>query len=186
MERYDKNYRRNFIPAIIGIILIIANFYLSKSADVIQENLQNFLIITLVLRVFLALWVHRLAMNLNSEGYWGLLCFVLPSLTLIWISFIKKTRKGYYELQKINPSLHQEFVKEVVIIERALIDSLLTEKEFKKAFSDLTSKYISLTVELNKEYEIEIRTEKIKQLENLRDRGILTEEEFSKKINSLN
>ena len=142
LEKYDSSYKRDFIPTIVGIILLIisAIFYGLTDGFANDNNSSMVLFfIPIIFWIFCIIWVVHIASELNRNLIgWGMFSFIFPFLALIIIGLLKKIKRK--ELNEDIVSLEQERLlinkdeKDILIIKNKLNGELhnCTVKEWKR------------------------------------------------------
>jgi len=98
-SKIDNNYKRDFSPTIIGIILIIANFVTLTILDINsnEDGYRTFGIIHIIGRIVVAIMIFNIAEKLNRSTIgWAAFGLFLPAPALISIGLMKR-KKGLYD-----------------------------------------------------------------------------------------
>lgn len=104
LPKYDLSYKRNYTPAIVGIILIfqISIFYYAiyngqNALDYDNELVRSYLFwvffILFIIRIIITGSIVAIAEKLNrNKTGWGFLAFFFPLISLFVIGFKRKLK----------------------------------------------------------------------------------------------
>lgn len=96
--KYDPTYKKEEDAITVGIILLVIALIFAIVGPIKFEDRESYgqfravtAIVSLVLRIFVTIWVVNIAKRQNRETFgWGLFAFLLPSIALIVIATRKK------------------------------------------------------------------------------------------------
>lgn len=95
--KYDPTYKKEEDVMVVGILLLLAIVFSFIGPRRFQDN-DTFAqfkaisaVVSLILRIFISIWVVKIAKRQNRDEYrWGLFAFILPSIALIVIATRRK------------------------------------------------------------------------------------------------
>ena len=96
--KYDPTYKKEDDAMTVGIILLVIALIFAIVGPIKFEDRESYgqfravtAIVSLILRICVAIWVVNIAKGQNRETFgWGLFAFLLPSIALIVIATRKK------------------------------------------------------------------------------------------------
>lgn len=96
--KYDPTYKKEDDAMTVGIILLVIALIFAIVGPIKFEDRESYgqfravtAIVSLILRICVAIWVVNIAKRQNRETFgWGLFAFLLPSIALIVIATRKK------------------------------------------------------------------------------------------------
>lgn len=96
--KYDPTYKKEDDAMTVGIILLVIALIFAIVGPIKFEDRESYgqfravtAIVSLILRIFITVWVVNIAKRQNRETFgWGLFAFLLPSIALIVIATRKK------------------------------------------------------------------------------------------------
>jgi len=91
-ERYNKKYKQDLTPVIVGISILCINVItLALQIVVTEEAFKIYSVISLIIRIGITIWCLNIAKTLNRDQTgWGLFAFFIPSIALIIIGLQKQ------------------------------------------------------------------------------------------------
>ena len=96
--KYDPTYQKEDDVMTVGIFLLVIALIFAIAGPIKFEDRESYgqfkvvtVIVSLILRIFVTVWVVNIAKRQNRETFgWGLFAFLLPSIALIVIATRKK------------------------------------------------------------------------------------------------
>jgi zinc-ribbon domain len=123
--KYDPTYKKEDDAMTVGIILLVIALIFATVGPIKFEDRESYgqfravtAIVSLILRIFITVWVVNIAKRQNRETFgWGLFAFLLPSIALIVIA----TRKKLFANVQIVDGLDNEHFTMRVNIPKAFV-----------------------------------------------------------------
>jgi hypothetical protein len=187
VEKYDIRYKKDYWPAVIGILLILSQLWVYAIGEFEKDILFHLKVYALIKLIF-CFWAENILKKLNrSNNKWLILisCYLLTGITLVIISTLRKVRDGYYVTINMDESLKVEYDNNLKLLEKSFFDKLLSEKQFHNALNDLEIKYSKLNSEMIKRKEKDNIEILVRQLEELKNKKLISEEDYISKLTEL-
>lgn len=124
---YDYSFPKYEAATILGIIVLIATFFLILDKPKNDES-NNQLLILGIIRMFCAYYAFYIATRLNRAKFgWAIFAFIIPSIALIIIGRLRKL--NYYLI--VDESYPKPKIYKAV---KSLGDNFISKKMFVEAF----------------------------------------------------